>query len=391
VANTLVGGVFGTAGSAIGQEGGAAVRTLLAKRAAERAAAQTANAGRDATLAAGREAGYVVPPSQANPTLLNRALEGAAGKISTEKAASAQNQAVTNKLTALGLKLPHDEPITPEALQGVRETAGKAYEKIAAGKFVADDTYKQSIEKLAVSHRNLAEQIPELANKDVLALTKSLKKDEFDGRTLIEAMKALREKATIAYRAGETQAGQFYKGAAHSIEDLIERNLMYTGSGGQKSVQDLRAARQLIAKSHAAEAALNPATGNIDAKVFANALRRKQPISGEMRQVAEFASTFPKATQLPERMGSQPGVSPLDYGVAAMRGDAGGLAWLTGRPAVRAAILSKAFQNMAAQPNYSAPLMERIVQSMGSKRAPALTGVALPDAVMTQRAAALGR
>jgi hypothetical protein len=358
--NTAVSATLGAAGQKIGEKATGWIARKLSERAAGRAAAEAANAPRDAALAAGKEAGYVVPPVQANPSLVNKTLEGVAGKASTAQAASLQNQQVTNRLTALGLRLPHDEPITPEALKAVRETAGKAYEKIANGKFVADDTYKKGIEALSVSQRNLAEQVPELANKDVIALAQSLNKDKFDGRTLVESLKALRDRATSAFRAGETQAGRFYKGAAREIEDLIERNLLYTGAGGKKAVTELRKARQLIAKSHAAEAALNPATGNIDAKKFADAVRRGKPVSDEMRTVGEFAGAFPKATQLPERIGSSPGTSPLDAAVAVLKGGAAGALTLGARPAARALILSNAFQKFSATPRYGAPVVDQL-------------------------------
>lgn len=384
IANTLIGGVAGTAGQAVGQEVGAAITSKLAQRIAERSAAQAANAGRDATVTAAREAGYVVPPTQTSPTLLNRALEGAAGKASTAQEASAKNQAVTNRLTALGLGRKHDERITPEILAEIRKDAGKAYEKVAEGSYVTDVTYKNRLRELSKAHATLAADVPELANKDVLALVKSLGRDKFEGKTLVEVNKALRERATAAYKNGETEAGRFYKGAAHEIENLIERNLL--GSGGKETLAAFKEARQRIAKSYAAEAALNPATGNINAQTFAAALRKGKPITGEMRQVAEFAGQFPKATQLPERMGSLPGVSPLDYGVAAMRGDAGGLAWLTGRPAVRAAILSKIFQNSSMKPSYSAPAAERLLgQAVEGNRLPAAMRAALPDLAVNSR------
>ena len=65
--------------------------------------------------------------------------------------------------------------------------------------------------------------------------------------------------------------------------------------------------------------------------------------------------SFPKAVQRPEVIGSQPGVSPLDFfgsgmlglGGSALAGPVGGLAAGIpfARPAVRSAILSQPYQN----------------------------------------------
>jgi hypothetical protein len=59
-----------------------------------------------------RDLGYVIPPTQANPSMLNRTIEGIAGKLSTAQNASARNQQITNELAAKSLGLPIDTPIT---------------------------------------------------------------------------------------------------------------------------------------------------------------------------------------------------------------------------------------------------------------------------------------
>ena len=53
--------------------------------------------GMMAAIQAARSQGYVIPPTQANPTLGNRLLEGMAGKLTTAQNASAANQGVTNR------------------------------------------------------------------------------------------------------------------------------------------------------------------------------------------------------------------------------------------------------------------------------------------------------
>ncbi len=133
------------------------------------------------------------------------------------------------------------------------------------------------------------------------------------------------------------------------MEDLIERNLNQTGNA--ELLTNYRNARQILAKTYDVEKALNPATGNIDAGKLAASLKKGRPLTGELKQVAEFASRFPKATQTVEKMGSLPQLSPLDFGTAAIAGSAAGpvgLAGLIARPAARSLTLSDLMQNRLA-------------------------------------------
>lgn len=410
VANTLVGTVLGTAGQAIGQEAGAALRTKLAERAAARAAAEAANAPRDAVIRQAREAGLVMPPSQSNPSVLNRTLEGAAGKLTTAQEASAKNAPRVNEIIARDLRLPEGQPITREALATVRKEAGQAYENLAQGTFSADKIYADRLGALAQQHRTLAAEVPELANKEVLALANSLAKNEFSGRTLLNVIGSLREKADTAFRAGEKSAFKFYRGMADEAENLIERNLLArdaaklniakaSGSAYQApkdALEAFREARQLIAKSYGAEGALEGTT--INAAKYADYMRKGKPLSGGSKLVAQFATEFPKAAQLPSKMGSRPFFSPLDVATAVLSAAAGtagtggasgmlGAGMLVARPALRSALLADAVQKMASAPKYTAPVLDRVAAQAGP-RLPAVMRAALPSAKVTADAAA---
>ena len=85
-------------------------------------------------------------------------------------------------------------------------------------------------------------------------------------------------------------------------------------------------------------------------------------MSGELKDIAEFAQAFPKASQMPEKIGGTIGISPLDYTVAGLTGGAsliGGndkettsaatLAALLARPAARKMVLSNNMQNRLVQ------------------------------------------
>lgn len=307
-----------------------------------------------AAAAAGREAGYVIPPTQAKPTLVNRLLEGMSGKITTAQNASARNQEVTNQLARNAIGAAE---LSPEGLAAVRGQANQAYEALGkAGAFQTDDAFRSAMEKVGTSSKQLKADFPELVNKDVEALVEGFAgKTSFDAQSAIEAIKRLRATASAnkaAFNDPEKLAlGRVQTKISAALEDLIDRNL--SAQGDTKLLDAYRAARQTLAKTYDVERALNPASGNIDANKLAQALKKGRPLSDELRTIAEFSSSFPKAAQTPERMGSLPQTSPLDWtGAAIATGASGsplGLLGLVARPAARQMTLSPMVQNRLAQ------------------------------------------
>lgn len=85
-----------------------------------------------AAIKAARDAGYVIPPTQARPSFGNRVIEGFSGKLTTAQNASARNQGITNRLASESLGLAGDTKLTPDLLADIRKTAGAAYEAIAS-------------------------------------------------------------------------------------------------------------------------------------------------------------------------------------------------------------------------------------------------------------------
>ncbi len=365
--NAAIGGGAGMIGKGIGDKLSSGVRSVmdwLGNRGAQQA---SANAAKDATRVAAQEAGYVVPPTQANPSSWNKLLESLSGKIQTAQHASARNQEVTNRLAKEALGLPVDQPITQQALKAVRDQAGQAYEAIAQGQYVTDATFKGQIRALADGQRMLAAQFPGLADDTAIKLATQLEQAaQMDGRVLVELTKSLRDKANVAFKDGASEVGRLYKGAAGEIEDLIERNLLYTGSGGRQALDAFQQARQQIAKSYTVEAALNGS--NVNAATLAAQLKRGKPLDGGLRSAAEFAQSFPKAAQLPQKMGSVLPGSPLDWAVAgglsAYNGDPNMLALGLARPAARSILLSRPYQVMMTTPSYGPGASMRMLSSM---------------------------
>lgn len=308
-----------------------------------------------------RAAGYVLPPSKANPTLLNKIIEGTGGKIQTAQQASIKNQENTNRLVRKALGMAEDATISKESLAQVRAQAGKAYDALEAiptpmkltPKFSAD------VSKIAGAWDKIAQKYPEVAKlPEIDALKTSLTRHadmSFD--EAVQLTRALRAKATANLRnfanPEKVAEGKAQKAASDAIEDLMEQNLSSAGNKGL--LKDFRQARQLYAKTHDVEAALNDANGNVNAAHLGK-LVDKGKLTGELKTIGEVARSFEKATQRPEKIGSTPGFSPLDLATTVIAGAAApahagkklaeAALTLGARPSLRAAALSKVGQRV---------------------------------------------
>lgn len=368
VRNIGVGGALGAGGQAVGNAVAAGATRLLAGRAQTAATDASTNAVRDATLQQGRAAGYVVPPTEVNPSAAATALESISGKAATKQAAQAQNQTVTNGLVAKDLGLPANAPITQQALQDVRTQAGKVYNQVKqAGTITADPQFAADVAAISNVSKNVQAGFPGAATPagdKIDALVTSLKQPSFSSAQALEYTKRLRQQAsanfTLAGRTGDPEARALASAqisGADALEEQIGRHLQ--SSGQPDLLNAFQAARTTIAKSYQAQAALKG--NNVSATRLAPQLQKGKPMSDGFGLVARFADQFGEATKLPK---GGVGVSKLGATVAG-GGVLGGL--LTGNLplagaavagaaapyAVRSGLLSAAGQRVLATPNYA--------------------------------------
>lgn len=358
----LIGGAMPIAAKALGSAGNALGKLVRGPEQAPELA--------DAVKAA-RDAGYVIPPSQANPNMLNRGLEGMSGKITTAQNASAKNQLVTNAKAATALGLPEETKITPEVLDAVRAEAGKAYKAVSElGAFDATGANLPASVNVTRAPANTLMGRPETASVDAGEVVRAWRQANSDAtayfrqyardanpETLTKAKNAASEaKSLDDFMLKSVQTAQ--KDAPQKlIADLssgaidqptfMQKVLKLTQQGDLGA--ELKAARTLIAKTHSVEGAMNAATGAIDARKLAAQLQKGRPLSGELKDAAEFAGRFPKAAQTVEQMGSLPQTSPLDWSLAAALTAATSnplaLASAMARPAARGLSLSPLIQD----------------------------------------------
>jgi hypothetical protein len=303
-------------------------------------------------IQAARGQGYVIPPTQARPNLLNRTLEGFSGKLTTAQNASARNQGVTNALAADTIGVPRNVPITIDVLNDVRRNAGAAYQAVnGAGVITPGPAYAQALDRIVAPYQTAVQGFPNAQPSPVINAINALRSPQFDSSAAVAQLGAIREAADTAVAQGNRGVGRSLRAGANALEDAIEAHLQTTGNA--QLLNAFRNARQTIARTYTVQKALNATTGTIDARKLVTDLNKGRPMTGPLREAAEFAARFPTAAQATERMGSLPQLSPLDFalgiGTSGVSGNPLMLASILGRPATRALSLSDLVQNRLAQ------------------------------------------
>jgi hypothetical protein len=367
VTDRLTAGGLAAAGSAAGkyagQEIGKAVNYRAANKAAKIDAKIAQNQTRDATLVAGQQLGLVVPPAQARPTLVNKALEGFAGKASTAQGASIKNTPMADNIGRRALGLPEDAPLSKETFDAVRTAGGEAYEAVRnVGTIKTGPQYTKDLSAITKKYEGASKDFPELANDEISKIVASVNKQQFSSSAAVDAISILRDRASTAYGKGDRTLGKAYRETSKALEDAIDRHLEKSGKPAAKLLKDYRAGRELIAKSYSVEGAVNKGSGHVDLSKLGAQLNRGKPLSGELKTAAKFAQAFPKATQ--EVTSSMPGTSPLDWmGAAAtslLMGHPAPMAGVAARPVARSVLLSKPYQRLMTPPKYSSGLMPNL-------------------------------
>jgi len=292
--------------------------------------------------------GATLPPTQVNPSMLNRLLEGFSGKQQTSQVASIKNQEVINTQARKSLGLAPDTPITPQVLQEYRNVKGQAYDALRSNPaYYTDKTFINNIDTRVKDLQKLASTTDVARELNVL---NGLKQLRFDGDGLVEQMKRLKfdgESNAISMDPANKSLGQAQKFATRQLEDLAERNL--TKFNQPDVMSNFKQARQDIAKSYTIEKSLNAATGDVSGSKLGQRAAAGKIVPSELQALSDAAAAFPSAFQNVARIGSVPGISPLDVGAAGIAAASASnpalLATVAGRPLARSAITSAPFQN----------------------------------------------
>lgn len=309
-----------------------------------------------------QELGLVLPPSQANPSMLNRLLEGSAGKLTTAQNASAQNAAKVNQIAARELGLPADTVLNAEVIGNVKTAAGALYDAVSsAGVVRPGASYMAALDDIAKPHVLAAKGFPKAAPSPVIDMVDSLRTEAFDAASAVSKIKELRATADKAFASRDSELGRAAKSAAKALEDALEGHLKVIGE--PDLLNQFKEARKLYAKAVTVDKALNKGSGNVNAQKLAADLQKGKPLSGDLKRVAESAGQFRTAFKPVDQMGSLPQWSPLDlYGGV---GSGGLLTMLTGNPAAMGMAAMPLVRMGARKAALSAPVQNRLLQSAG--------------------------
>ena len=349
-------------------------------------AKQQQNLPRDTALAAGQAEGYVAPPGSVDPVSGRFVVaERIAGKTMLEQMMSAKNQETTNKLARRAVGLPEDAPLTSEALQGVRKYEfAKGYEPIKRlGNISIDNNYINDLIGIEQKFKGAANSFPQAVPDPVTKLVNSYLVQKFDAGDAIEIVQKLRNDASASFRKGDNDSGFAQREIAKSLENQIERSIFNSGIvNASEMLDDFRAARQRMAISHTIEDALREGTGNVSAQKLASRLQSGKYLSGDLKTAAEFASAFPRVTQMPQQFGTPSSgamlgtTGAIGAGLGALAGGAPGAAIGAQAGAIAPNMIAATMRRYlmsgmaqrAAQPRYD-PLAERLVSDIAARNA----------------------
>lgn len=350
VTNAVTGATGGTAAGltkeATGSDTAATIAGMLTPAAVQASAGygrakvadaqlrKSQNEVRDKTLADAKAAGYVVSPSEVNPSAVNKILESVAGKAATKQEASNRNQAVTSELAAQELGFPKGTAITEGKLDAYRDKVAAPYREVAA-----------------------------LSPRAEVAL-EQLKDTRFEANAYAKHYAVSADPKSLANEKA-------LRAKADALETQIEK--IAIKAGRPDLVDDLRAARTQIAKSYDIERALNVGDAGVSAPALGRALDKGKPLSGGLETAGRFAEAFPSVAREGAKVPA-PGVSKVAAALSAVLG-VGGMAAM-GPAGVAAAalplasgptrslILSKPYQSLMANPNYSPGVTANVLKEL---------------------------
>jgi len=301
--------------------------------------------------------GIALPPSQVAPdSSIARILEGISGQSKVSQLASLKNQEVVNKQARKALNLPEETPLTADVLIAYRKEQGKAYDAAKANNYYADGKFMNNVN----SEIERLSKLKGVNVSDEVATLQGVKELQFDGNSLVEIIKRLKEDANAnlmpTASASNQQLGKAQKFAVNQLEDMMERTLERTKGSGDV-LKQFKQARENIAKSYTIQKATNLATGDVSGAALGTRAKTGKIVPAELQDVANAAGAYPLAFQNVARMPSPQALSGSDVvagvGTAVATGQPLAAMAATARPAGRSLLTSDVFQRMI-RPNSQA-------------------------------------
>lgn len=334
-------------------------------------------------LAQANALGYKVAPSDAvlkgGKATFGKVAEGFSGSPKLQVDASVRNQPITNALAAKDIGVPAGTDLTPDVLDQAAQPHYAAYKAVKQlGTIPIDDTFRRTVDSIG---RESEDAFPMDTSPALDKLRQAYTQpDSFGANGAVLKIRQLRNDGNlnIASRDPERmQLGYAQRQVATAIEDQIDRYASSRPQGfdNPNLIQNFRNARQNIAKIETVRDAITPGTTDVSASYLAKQLNKGKPLSGNLAKIADTYNNFPNAmrnagplrnkTQVNALEGMMGGAGLL-YGAAAHNP---GLmmktaALITGRPLLRAGLLTDAYQ-ASMIPHPINPLLRTAIPGIG--------------------------
>lgn len=330
----------------------------------------------DAVAQAQRD-GFMADPAKANPSMVNKGLETLAGSAGIKSRLAEKNVEHASRLVKEELGLAPGEFLNDAALTKIRTTAAQAYDKIKSINMdipANEPRFQQALRNIDKQFESVKEFVPGLIDlrdmERVRGLAGNPQSPSHPGawtpKSLLEVSQQLRAEATHVLDTAQSNKAAYkeasaMKAAATAMEDLIENALTPQGTQrvatGFNLVSDFRKARELIAKTYDVEAATNLTTGRVDPMKLAKILQNGGTLSGNLEKIGRAASSMPDVMRTADGHISKSDatmyLTDLGVGAAATAASHGlaspYMAAVAARPAARAMMASKPYQNVMAK------------------------------------------
>lgn len=344
--NQGMGAVLGGGTQALAGPGARMVGDWAGRRQANLAAQEGKDAVLNQTLREGKEAGFMLPPSESGQGgvrgWINRRLEGIGGKAAIGQELQIRNSAVADDLARGEAGLAPNQAMSPDNLKAARQTISGPYREVEAlPKPTVTYGFGSNTRTAPAPGAPAAEQLLEDLRQARFEANRNWKWYGRNPDPLVQ-----------------DKAIAFTKQAA-DLEKQIES--MAQNAGRPELVDSLRASRTALAKNYNVENALNRGSGSIDPSVIGRLYDAKAPLSDGLKTIGAFQQAYPQylsreATRVPT-----PGVGKTEALAGALLATSGGGAAgapgllagglpLLGGP-TRAMILSKPYQALMANPS----------------------------------------
>lgn len=316
--NAMAGPALAQTTNAMRQAGGAVskaaepfVQQPLAQRAARIAQEESTKAWQRApeieASQAAQRVGAVLNPARSNPTAGNKMLVGAVGESNLNYEMSQKNLPVWNDTARRSLGLPENTPLDEAALNAYRDRNSTSHLVIRnMGTLENKDAALSDLGKLRLNPKSTSNPDKINAVNSVVDRVQSQIESGLTGSEVLDQIRGFRNDAKVTLRRVDAKPADIDVAKtnlkiANTLEKLIENNI-----ADDSVVAQYRADRTALAKSYDWERAIDPITKQVDPNQLASDVRNGIKLTGELKDLADVAGTFPEIASMRPVVTSDP-------------------------------------------------------------------------------------